>query len=74
MKEAPFSGEFTIDTVFAKDAGFILETHYADSRAYYNEPVHEKYLLSLERGKLLSVKYFGNIRLENQLIQLKQQN
>ena len=73
-ERSTFSGEFTIDTVFAKDAGFILETHYADSRAYYNEPVHEKYLLSLERGKLLSVKYFGNIRLENQLIQLRQQN
>jgi len=69
-----YSGEFIVDTVYATDFKFILETKYSDSRTYYQQTADEKYQLTIERGELLSVTYFGNIKLENHLIELKQEN
>lgn len=68
-----YNGEFTVDTVYAKDSKFILATKYLDGRNYYQQSCKEMYQLTIERGELLSVTYFGNIKLENHLIELKQE-
>ena len=66
------NSQFLIDTIYPEGTDFILETRYSDDRYYYSDGTKQKYLLTIEQGKLQSVFYFGNLRLEKAIIDLKE--
>lgn len=69
------SGHLGIDTIYYTDGeGYYLKCQYTDEREFYKDTIQEQYLFDIRNGKIRSIKYFGNVKLESELSEIKQNN
>ncbi|MFT7611437.1 MAG: spore maturation protein SpmA [Parvicellaceae bacterium] len=67
-------GHFKSDTIILSEGAYSMNCEYQDSRVFYKDGVNEKYLFTIKKGELVSVKYEGNIKLEEEIVKLRQNN
>jgi len=68
-------GLLVADTVyFVEEEGYYLEATYSDTTSYCAAGSKEKYCFTIKEGRIKSVQYFGNIKLEEEIAKLRQNN